>query len=154
MVRRRTVNAIATDTPNYDSELLNLKTKDQQIGEGNVEGNAAVQAAIDKGEPGFGPPPKVSDIFVAERDQAFVVSKFTSQPIGTFLQPIKLSGAREKVAKKTYVRIPKYPQPAFDKALAECKADKSWVTFELPDAGHFAMLDAPDRVTELILQAA
>jgi S-DNA-T family DNA segregation ATPase FtsK/SpoIIIE len=30
----RTVNAIATDSPNYDSELLNLKTKDQQGGEG------------------------------------------------------------------------------------------------------------------------
>lgn len=30
----RTVNAIATDSPNYDNELLNLKTKDQQGGEG------------------------------------------------------------------------------------------------------------------------
>mgnify|MGYP003342979835 CR=1 FL=1 len=38
-------------------------------------------------------------------------------------QPIKLTGAREKVAKKTYIRAPKYPQAAFDKALAECKAD-------------------------------
>jgi S-DNA-T family DNA segregation ATPase FtsK/SpoIIIE len=26
----RVVNAIATDTPNYDSELLNLKTRDQK----------------------------------------------------------------------------------------------------------------------------
>lgn len=36
----RTVNAIATDTPNYDSELLNLKTKDQQAGEGGGLGGA------------------------------------------------------------------------------------------------------------------
>jgi S-DNA-T family DNA segregation ATPase FtsK/SpoIIIE len=35
----RTVNAIATDAPNYDSELLNLKTKDQQ-GEGGGLGGA------------------------------------------------------------------------------------------------------------------
>jgi hypothetical protein len=70
------------------------------------------------------------------------------------LQSIKLSGARDKVTKKTYIRVPKFPQPAFDKAVADCKADKSWVTFELSDAGHIAMLDAPDRVSELILQAA
>jgi pimeloyl-ACP methyl ester carboxylesterase len=114
----------------------------------------AVQAALDKGEAGFGPPPKVSDVFVAEREQAFVASKFTSQPIGTFLQPIKTSGALQKVAKKTYIRLPKFPQPAFDQALADCKADKSWITFELTDIGHIAMLDASDRVSRLILQVA
>jgi hypothetical protein len=65
-----------------------------------------------------------------------------------------LSGALQKVAKKTYIRIPKFPQPPFDKALADCKSDKSWATYELPDVGHMAMLDAPDRVSELILQAA
>jgi S-DNA-T family DNA segregation ATPase FtsK/SpoIIIE len=31
------VNAIATDTPNYDSELLNLKTRDQAEGGGSGE---------------------------------------------------------------------------------------------------------------------
>ena len=67
---------------------------------------------------------------------------------------IKVSGALQKVAKKTYIRLPKFPQPAFDQALADCKSDKSWTTFELPDVGHMAMLDAPDRVSELILQAA
>jgi len=33
-------------------------------------------------------------------------------------QPIKLTGAREKVAKKTYIRAAKYPQPAFAQAIA------------------------------------
>lgn len=114
----------------------------------------AVQTAADKGEMGFGGSGKIPAIFVAERDQAFAESKVTPQPIGTFLQPIKLSGALEKVAKKTYVRLPKFPQPAYDKALAHCKNDKSWTTFDVPGAGHMAMLDAPDRVSELILQGA
>jgi pimeloyl-ACP methyl ester carboxylesterase len=113
-----------------------------------------VQTATDKGDAGFGPPPKFPAIFVAERDRAFAESKVTAQPIGTFLQPIKLSGALERVAKKTYIRLPKFPQPAFDKALADCKSDKSWTTFELPEVGHMAMLDAPDRVSELILKGA
>ena len=115
---------------------------------------SAVQAAKDKGEAGFGPPPKLPPVFVAERDERFAATKFTAQPIGTFLQQIKLSEAQPKVAKKTYIRLPKFPQPAFDKALADCKSDKSWATFELPDVGHIAMLDAPDRVSELILQGA
>jgi pimeloyl-ACP methyl ester carboxylesterase len=112
------------------------------------------QTAIDKSEAGFAPPPKTPPVFVAGRDQAFVDSKLTPHPIGTYLQPIKLSGAREKLTKKTYIRTPKFPQPAFDKALAERKADKSWATFELADTGHMAMLDAPERVTDLVLQAA
>jgi hypothetical protein len=112
------------------------------------------QASIDNGDAGFAPPPKTPVIFVAERDQAFVDSKLTPHPISTYLQPIKFSGARDGVAKKTYIRIPRFPSPSFDKALAECKANKSWTTFELPGTGHMAMVDAPDRVTELILQAA
>ena len=62
--------------------------------------------------------------------------------------------ALQKVAKKTYIRVPKFPQPVFDKALADCKSDKSWVTVELHDVGHISMLDAPDRTSELILQGA
>ena len=113
-----------------------------------------LQTAVDKGEPSFAPPPKIPVVFVAERDQAFVDSKLTPHPIGTYPQPIKLSGARDKVAKKTYIRVPKFPQPAFDKALADCKVDKSRATFELSGTGHIAVLDAPGRATELILQAA
>src|SRR5262249_40886700 len=50
------------------------------------------QTAIDKSEAGFAPPPKTPPVFVAERDQAFVDSKLTPHPIGTYLQPIKLFG--------------------------------------------------------------
>jgi pimeloyl-ACP methyl ester carboxylesterase len=115
----------------------------------------AIQTAIDKGEPGVRGFMKIStDAIVAERDRAFVESKATPHPVGTYLEPIKVTGALQKVAKKTYIRLPKFPQPPFDKALANCKSDKSWATFELPDVGHIVMLDAPDRLSELILQAA
>lgn len=113
-----------------------------------------VRTAIDKGEAGFGPPPKLPPIFVAERDRAFAESKVTAQPTGTFVQPLKLAGSLQSVAKKTYIRLPKFPQPAYDKALADCKSDKSWTTVELPEVGHMAMLDAPDRVSDAILQGA
>jgi pimeloyl-ACP methyl ester carboxylesterase len=108
--------------------------------------------AAEKDEFSF-PPAKASVIFVNEKDQTFVDSKLTPHPIETYKQKIRLSGAIETVARKTYIRIQKYPIPAFDKALAEAKA-KSWRTFELPDSGHMAMLDAPERLTDLLLHAA
>jgi hypothetical protein len=83
-----------------------------------------------------------------------VDAKTTPQPNGVALQPIKLTGAREKVAKKTYIRAVKYPQPAFDKALAECKVDKTWRTFEAPASGHDVMVDAPEWLTDTLLQAS
>ena len=108
--------------------------------------------AIERSESSF-PPAKASVILVNEKDQAFVESKQTAHPIETYTQKIRLSGAIETVAKKTYIRIPKYPFSAFDKALADSKA-KSWRTFELPESGHMAMLDAPERLTDLLQQAA
>ena len=38
-------------------------------------------------------------------------------------------------------------------ASEDAKSDKAWATFELPDVGHMAILDASDRLSELILQA-
>ena len=70
------------------------------------------------------------------------------------LRPLALSGARERVAKKTYIRIPGFSNPPFDKALAECRTDQSWGTLELADSGHLAMLDAPERLAEMLLTAA
>ena len=94
------------------------------------------------GEPGR-PAPDVQAFGVNEADRAWVTSKLTPQPTGVYLPTIKLTGAREKIAKKTYIRAPKYPQPGFDKAYADCKADKTWQTFETTTAGHDVMVDDP-----------
>jgi hypothetical protein len=132
-----------------------LPASGQRVMDLTVFGKAA-QAAADKGEMAFGPPPKpkLSGTFVAERDQAFAESKVSPQPVETFLQPVTLSAALDKVAKKSYIRRPKFPAPSYDKALADCKGDKSWATFEIPDVGHMAMLDTPDHVSELIVQGS
>ena len=113
----------------------------------------ALEAAVAKGEPGRAAPP-ASAFHVNEKDRAWVDSKTTPQPNGVSLQPIKLTGARDKVAKKTYIRAPKYPQPTFDKAYAECKADKTWQTFETTTAGHDIMVDDPAWLTEILLKVS
>jgi hypothetical protein len=87
------------------------------------------------------------------KDAAWFLSKVTPQPIGTWLQPVKLSGARERVAKKTYIRLPKYSLAALDKAFAECKADKSWTVVENTTSGHPVMINEPDWLAGVLLQA-
>jgi pimeloyl-ACP methyl ester carboxylesterase len=90
---------------------------------------------------------------VNEKDQAWVNSKLTPQPLGPSFTPIKYAGARDKVAKKTYIRAVDYPQPAFDKWLAQCKADSSWRTHGVEGCGHDIMVDKPDELTELLIGA-
>ena len=114
----------------------------------------AFVAAVEKGEPGRPSPTAEAFRVISEKDRAWVDSKTTPQPNGVAIQPIKLTGAREKVAKKTYIRAAKYPQPAFDQALAECKADKSWRTFEATESGHDVMVDAPQWLVDVLLQVS
>ena len=112
--------------------------------------------AAEKGEAGFAPPLGARPLFpiwVNEKDSTYVLSKLTPQPVGTYFQPIKLSGAREKAAKKTYIRATGFPNPNFDKALAACKADKSWNTLEV-NCGHIVMLDKPQWLAETLVQGA
>jgi Alpha/beta hydrolase family len=113
----------------------------------------AVLNATDKGEPGI-TGPKAEFFLVNENDRAFVDSKATPQPTATFAQPIKLSGARDKAAKKTYIRAQRYQSPGFDKALAECKADKSWNIVVNTTSGHVIMLDEPEWLADQLLQAS
>ena len=76
------------------------------------------------------------------------------KPNGPALQPIKLTGKRDTIARKTYIRAPQYPQAAFDRALAECKADASWQTFINDTTGHDVMIDQPQWLADLLLKVA
>jgi len=113
----------------------------------------AMEEAIAKGTPGRAAPEPTA-FGVNEKDLAWVKSKLTDQPNGVATQPIKLTGKRDAVAKKTYIRAPKYPQTAFDKALADCKADKSWTTHVNENTGHDIMVDQPEWLAEIILKSA
>jgi pimeloyl-ACP methyl ester carboxylesterase len=112
---------------------------------------AAVKEAFARGEAGR-KGPSAAAFNVRPENQAWVDAKITAQPIGVSLTPIALSGARDRIAKKAYVRATAYPQPTFDQHLAECKA-AGWRTYELP-VGHDVMVDAPDRLVDILLEVA
>jgi hypothetical protein len=115
-------------------------------------GRQGIQEGLAKGEAGHRPPPAKTFSF-SEKDYAWLDSKMTPHPIGTAVQPIRLTGKRETVARKTYIRAPKYPQPAFDKALAECRADISWQTIVNESSGHDVMVDQPEWLANMLMKA-
>jgi pimeloyl-ACP methyl ester carboxylesterase len=85
-----------------------------------------------------------------ETDRAWVDAKCTPQPIRTFTDKVTLSGARERIARKVYIRATGYPSAPYDAALARTRADPSWNTLEIP-CGHDAMIDMPERLVEILL---
>src|SRR2546426_1300165 len=99
------------------------------------------------------PAPPATTWNVNEKDRAWVDAKQTAQPIGVSLKPIKLTGARDRVAKKTYIRAMNFENPNFDRFYAKTKADRSWRTYEVA-CGHDVMIDMPDRLTEILLEMA
>ncbi len=110
------------------------------------------RAAMARGE--ITMPPRPAEAFgVNAADSAWVDRLCVGQPIGTFTQKLALAGARDRIPRKSYIRAASYPNPGFDRALAAARSDPSWRTYEV-SCGHDVMIDAPDRLTEILLEAA
>jgi pimeloyl-ACP methyl ester carboxylesterase len=112
----------------------------------------AVQAALQRGDIVI--PPRPAEAFgVNPADRAWVDRLCVGQPIGTFTDKIVLTGARERIARKSYIRAKSYANPGFDRALGEVRSDPSWRSYEVP-SGHDVMVDMPERLTEILLEVA
>jgi pimeloyl-ACP methyl ester carboxylesterase len=111
-----------------------------------------LKGAVERGDIGV-PPPPAAMFKVNDKDQAWVDALCVPQPIGTMTEKMKLSGARDRIGKKAYIRATAYANPGFDKALARVKADRSWRAYELP-CGHDVMVDMPERLAEILLEVA
>jgi pimeloyl-ACP methyl ester carboxylesterase len=87
--------------------------------------------------------------YLREDDRIWVNSKATAQCAGTFTQKQKVTGAWQRIAKKTYIVAPK----SFGSAPAELVKDKSWTIREIA-GGHDSPIDMPDELTEMLIEAA
>jgi pimeloyl-ACP methyl ester carboxylesterase len=112
----------------------------------------AVRTALHRGETAI--PPRAAEAFgVNVADRAWVDSLCVGQPIATFTDKIALTGARDRIARKSYIRAKNYANPGFDRAFGAAQSDSSWRTYEAP-CGHDVMVDMPERLTEILLEVA
>jgi hypothetical protein len=99
-------------------------------------------------------PPIPAAVFnVNAADQAWVDSKCTVHPFKTMTDKVRMTGARERIAKKVYVRAADYPSPYFSMIYDKLKADPAWRSYALP-CGHDVMVDMPERLTEILEEVA
>jgi pimeloyl-ACP methyl ester carboxylesterase len=98
------------------------------------------------------PPRSAAAFKVNDADRAWVDAQCTPQPIGCVLQKVTLTGARERIANRAYIRASGYPSEPFDRGLAKARA-QGWRTYEVP-CGHDVMLDRPERLAEILCEVA
>ncbi|MBC2778047.1 alpha/beta fold hydrolase [Parasphingopyxis marina] len=75
----------------------------------------------------------------------------TPHPRAALFEPARLTGARDRIAKKTYVLAATNPGGNADTAR-KLRADPSWTVEEI-DCGHMTMIDAPKETAEILLRA-
>lgn len=88
-------------------------------------------------------------------DAALVDRFSTPHPLASFCEPAALTGAWRKIRKKTYVRAtgwPGYEQLGFF-SYQSIADDPDWVRFDVP-CGHAVMLDAPDALADILVDAS
>lgn len=112
----------------------------------------AISSARNRGETSLKPLP-AAYFNVNEADRAWVDAKCTSHPILTFTDKAAITGARERLARKAYIRATGFSSTAFDAAYARARANSSWRAYEMP-CGHDAMIDRPDRLVEILLEVS
>jgi pimeloyl-ACP methyl ester carboxylesterase len=97
------------------------------------------------------PPPAAATANVNEADQAWIDAQCTPHPIKCFLQVAVVTGARDRIAKKTYIRAADFPSAALDAGMSEAR-NKGWRTVEIA-AGHLVMIDAPTQLADELEQS-
>jgi pimeloyl-ACP methyl ester carboxylesterase len=90
---------------------------------------------------------------VNEKDRHWVDAKCTPHPLAAVVEKITAAGAREQIARKTYIRASGFESPEFDQTLARMKASPGWKTYQVA-SGHDVMIDMPDRLVEILLEVA
>ena len=103
-----------------------------------------------RGEPIMGPIPAA--VFqVNEKDRAWVDELCTPQPVATFSEQILLTGARERIAKKLYIRASGYESSSFDATLAKVRGRPAWRVVEMA-CGHDIMVDMPEGLAKILME--
>jgi pimeloyl-ACP methyl ester carboxylesterase len=106
-----------------------------------------IAPAVQNGDIAVKPAPFALD--VNDKDRAWVAALSTPQPIATFTDKISVTGARDRIAKKVYIRAKGTPSVPFDRYEAQAKA-AGWHVHELP-CRHMVMVDMPDELVELLV---
>ncbi len=102
---------------------------------------------------GWKVPPIPGEFFhVNAQDLAWMNAQCTWQPLATFQQKLRLSGAENNFRSVTYILATGYEQSPFPPSCERAKA-RGWKTLSV-SCGHDVMLDMPAELTQILIDAA
>ncbi len=97
--------------------------------------------------------PIPAEVFgVNDQDRDWVNSQCTPQPLATFQQRLRLTGALSAIKDNTYILASGWTGSPFGPSYEQAKAD-GWATLEMP-CGHDVMLDMPNELTAALVSIA
>ena len=112
-----------------------------------------IRAAIARGEITRAAPPAAYFKVQAPADVAWIDSMMTPQPNGVWPDQIHLTGARDRIAKRAYVRAGLYPSASFDVAMEKQSKRDGWRVMSMA-GGHDLMVDCPEELANLFIELA
>lgn len=86
-------------------------------------------------------------------DRAWVDSMMTPQSEATFTQRLTVTGALDRIRRKTYVRALQGAIPAFRMIADGLKVQDNWTCIEI-DCGHDVMIDQPQALADILVSVA
>lgn len=100
---------------------------------------------------GYSVPPMSGEQFgVNEADLAWMNEKCSDHPLGCFTQPMALTGAHQRITRRTYVLAAGFDHPSTRAYYDAFKDDPAWQALVM-EGGHDLMVDNPTAVTEVLL---
>jgi pimeloyl-ACP methyl ester carboxylesterase len=111
------------------------------------------EGARTKGDGWRMPPVPAAAFKVREEHQPWVDQQCTPHPLACFEDRMHLTGARDRIARKTFVLAASYNPSSFQGIAERLRADPSWTVHTLP-CGHDTMVDLPRETADILLGAA
>ena len=111
--------------------------------------NADIEEARQVGEGWKVPPIPAEVLNVNAKDREWVNRQCTMQPLATLQQPIRLTGALNRIENVTYILANGWASSLFAPFYEQAKA-KGWKTLSMP-CGHDVMLDQPEELAEELM---
>ena len=113
------------------------------------ERRARLQESAQTAGDGWRLPPNPMPPDTSEADAAWANPRRVTQPLQTFLQPLRLTGAVERLP-RTYVYCKRArPEDTFRQFAERARAEPGWTLFEI-DASHNPHITAPLVLAELL----
>lgn len=97
-------------------------------------------------------PTRAASAFMDPVNAVWANDRLTPQPVETFREKLKVTGAVERIPKRTFVQATVGEAPYFAASFERAKASAGWSAVQV-NCRHDVMIDQPDEMTRILLDA-